>query len=124
MDSEECTKRMEDSIWATFKMGRLMEEEPIYFQAEPIIKEILDKIRPKLRMESLNVMTSSTKVALGTIHFMAMLLREAKHTALKELFCMDQDRKDCLSGRMKMDSMLMRDVSTTKINFMEKVDPN
>ena len=72
-----------------------MEEKPIYFQVELIIREILDKIRLLLRMESLNVMTSSTKVALGAIHFMAMLLREEKNTALKELFCMDQERKDC-----------------------------
>ena len=95
MDSEECTKRMEDSIWATFKMGRLMEEEPMYFQVELIIRENLDKIKLLPRMESLNVMTSSTKVDLGTIHFMAMLLREAKNTAFKELFCTDPERKDC-----------------------------
>lgn len=94
MDSEGCTKRMEGSTWATFKMGRPMEEEPIFFQAEPITRENLDKIRPKLRMESLNVRTSPTRVVSGRINFTAMLLREEKTTALKELFLMDQERGD------------------------------
>ena len=95
MDLEECTKRMEDSIWGTSKMERPMEEEPIFFQVELIMRENLDKIRLLPRMESLNVMTSPTKVVFGTINFMAMLLREETITALKELFLMDQEREDC-----------------------------
>ena len=72
-----------------------MEEEPTFFQAEPITRESLDKIRLLLRMESLNVMTSHTKVVSGIINFMVVLLREEKITALKELLLMDQEREDC-----------------------------
>ena len=72
-----------------------MEEEPTFFQAEPITRESLDKIRLLLRMESLSVMTSHTKVVSGIISFTAMLLREEKITALKELLLMDQEREDC-----------------------------
>ena len=106
---------------AIFKRVCSMAKAFTFFPMDPFIKEILNKVRSKLKTAGFNRKSLPTRVASRITNFMAKLLRKELTTYLKGPFMEEPEKKVSWSGMIKMEGIHTREISTTITSFMEKV---